>query len=128
MIPTRLNRFGNVNYQFEFFDSENNILFERDLSLTDGLPIKNGFVIPPIVALPFHIVIDDVDKETIKKIKHVRSGGNNTLEYFSWKPADLKIDLENMERFATINDQANQETFHKWKISGTITNTHSEKS
>ena len=119
--------FGNVNYQFEFFDSENNILFERDLSLTDGLPIKNGFVIPPIVALPFHIVIDDVDKETIKKIKHVRSGGNNTIEYFSWKPADLKIDLENIERFATINDQANQEIFHKWKISGTITNIHSEE-
>ena len=109
----RAEPFGKVNYQFEFLDSENNILFERDLSLTDGHSIKNGFVIPPIVVLPFHIVIDDVDEEVIRKIQYVRSGGNNTLEYFSWKPADLEIQLDNLEQTATIHDKENQDIFYK---------------
>ena len=119
--------FGEVNYQFEFFDSERNVLFEKDLSIADGSPIDGGFVIPPGIVLPFHIVIDDVETETINRIESVSSGGTNTLEYFLWKPADLKINLNGLERIATIQDQTNQNMFYKWKISGTITNTHSEK-
>ena len=119
--------FGEVNYQFKFFDSERNLLFERDFSLTDGVSIDGGFVIPPGITLPFHIVIDDVEKEIINKIQSVRSGSTNTLEYFLWKPADLKIEVNGLERIATIHDQTNQNIFYKWKISGTITNMHSEK-
>lgn len=119
--------FGKVNYQFVFYDSERNVLFERDLALNDGHPIKEGFVIPPGIALPFHVVVDDVDKDIIREVDSVSSRSTNALEYFSWKPADLKINLDDLELFSTINDQENQEIFFKWKISGTITNTHSEK-
>ena len=119
--------FGKVNYQFVFYDSERNVLFEQDLALNDGHSIKKGFVIPPGVALPFHVVIDGIDKDTISKVDLVTSGSTNALEYFSWKPADLKLNIEKMEHFATIHDQENQKVFFKWKISGTITNTHSEK-
>lgn len=119
--------FGKVNYQFQFFDSDNKVLFERDLSLTDNLPIDGGFIIPPGVALPFHIVIKDVDKDVLSKISYVSSGGNNTLDYFSWKPADLKMSLEKTERVTTIFSKTSQDMFYKWKISGSITNTHSEK-
>ena len=105
--------FGNVNYQFQFYDSERNVLFERDLLLTSGLPIEDGFVIPPGVALPFHIVIDDVDRKTTKKIHLVSSGSTNTLEYFPWKPADIEIGPVELKRVSTVNDTTNQDTFYK---------------
>ena len=68
-----------------------------------------------------------MEKEIINKVHSVHSGGTNTLEYFLWKPADLKIEANGLERIATIHDQTNQNIFYKWKISGTITNMHSEK-
>ena len=118
--------FGKVNYEFRFYDSEQNVLLERDLQLTDGHPINGEFVIPPGVALPFHIVLDDIDAEIIQKIEYVGTGGTNNLDYFTWKPADLEIKLGEIKKIATLFGTG-QELFYKWEIGGTITNTHSEK-
>jgi len=119
--------FGKTSYQFIFEDENRNVLFEKDLLLTEKLPVKGGFVIPYAVSFPFQIIIDDVDIDLIKKVTLVHTGRTNTLDYFEWKPADLELSFETLKNFKTIHSETTDDVFTKWQITGKITNTHSEK-
>jgi len=116
--------FGNVDYKFRFTDENNEILFERNVLITDRHPIDGGFEIPPTTVFPFQFVIDDVDPEIINKVTNVSHGGTNNLEYFGWKPADLRLELNGFEPIEQIHQ--NGQDFTEWKITGTITNTNSD--
>jgi hypothetical protein len=119
--------FGKTSYQFIFEDENRNVLFEKDLLLTEHLPVNGGFVIPYAVSFPFQIIIDDVDKDLIKKVTLVHTGGTNTLDYLEWKPADLELSFETLKNIKTIHSKTTDDVFTKWQITGKITNTHSEK-
>ena len=114
--------FGKTDYKFRFADENNEVLFERDILITEGHPIDGGFVIPPAAVFPFQIVIDDVESEIINKIAYIRTDGTNSIEYLNWKPADLRLKFEEINAIESIH-----QNFTKWQITGTITNTNSEK-
>src|SRR3989442_6683419 len=80
--------FGNATYTFEFYDENNNLILEKNQTITNTLPIRSGFVIPPGISFPFKIVFED--KELAKKIRNFRVETRN-LDSFSWKPADLIV-------------------------------------
>jgi len=115
--------FGEANYRFSFTDENNEILFERDILISDGHPIDGGFTIPPVAVFPFQFVIDDVEPEIIGKVAHVSTRGTNSLEYFGWKPADLSLNFDKLEE----KENQSGKSFTKWQITGTITNTNAEK-
>ena len=115
--------FGKTDYRFSFTDENNEVLFERDILITDGHPVDGGFVIPPVAVFPFQVVIDDVEPEIIRKVAHVSFSGTNSLEYFGWKPADLSLKLDKLEKVGNNSEQP----FTEWKITGEITNTNAEK-
>jgi len=117
--------FGKTDYKFRFVDENNEVLFERDILLTERHPLDGGFVIPPATVFPFQIVIDDVESEIISKVAHIRTDGTNSLEYFDWKPADLRLKFERIDGIENIHQ--NGQNFTEWQITGTITNTNSEK-
>jgi hypothetical protein len=117
--------FGHAKYQFVFLDKDNNTILERDVLLTDILPIKGGVVIPLAATFPFQIVLSDIDDNTIQQMTNFQTG-TTSLDYFSWKPADLIIYSNELTSVGTIHGK-NGDVFVKWKISGNITNTHSEK-
>ncbi len=119
--------FGNTSYRFIFEDENRNVLLEKDILLTETLPIGGGFVIPYAVPFPFQITIDDIDNNTAKKVALVHTGGTNTLDYFDWKPADLELSFEGLEEIETIESKTTEDVFTKWKVTGKITNTNQEK-
>lgn len=118
--------FGNTSYRFAFFDKDRNSILEKDILLTGLLPIKGGVVIPPPVAFPFQITLDDIDIKAILQSNNFGVDGTNTLDYFAWKPANLVIQSSKMTNVGLIHGK-NGDVFAKWEISGNITNTHSEK-
>lgn len=117
--------FGNASYQFVFLDKDNNTILEKDILITDILPIKDVVVIPLAATFPFQIMLSDIDPKTIQQISNFQTGTTN-LDYFGWKPADLVISSNELISVGTIHGR-NGDVFVKWKISGNITNTHSEK-
>ena len=119
--------FGNTDYHFVFTDKNGDVLFERDILLTEGHPIKDGFVIPLWVAFPFQVTMDDVDEDIAKQIAYVSTRGTNTLDYFDWKPADLQMSLDGIKHVKTIPGKTSSDVFDKWQIHGTIKNNHSER-
>jgi hypothetical protein len=110
--------FGNVTYHFQFFDENNNIILEKTETITDDLPIKSGFVIPPGLTIPFKVTVNDV--ELSKKIKSFQFAGTENLEYYSWKPADLIASFNEIELDKSDNN------FNTWKIQGAILNNHTQ--
>lgn len=122
----RMEPFGNASYRFAFFDKDGNSTLEKDILLTDLLPIKGGVVIPLSATFPFQVVIDDIDVKTIQESKSFRVDGTNTLDYFPWKPADLVVFSNEVTNVGTIHGK-NGDVFNKWQIKGNITNTHFEK-
>lgn len=111
--------FGNATYLFEFLDENQNVIFRKNETVTNKLPIQGGFIIPPGLSLPFNVVIED--KEISKKIKSYRFDGTIDLGYFKWKPADLVVTNGNLELVKTVSD------YNKWAVHGTIENTYSKK-
>ncbi|HSA98964.1 MAG TPA: hypothetical protein VLF17_07785 [Candidatus Nitrosotenuis sp.] len=118
--------FGNAGYHVAFLDKDNNLLLEKDVLLTGVLPIRGGVVIPPIATFPFQVMLKDIDTKTVQKINTLQSYGTNTLDYFSWKPADLVVSSNDMINVSTVHGK-NGDIFTKWQINGNITNTNSEK-
>src|SRR3989338_2141420 len=110
--------FGNVTYHFQFFDENNNVILEKTETITDDLPIKSGFVIPPGLTIPFKVTVNDV--ELSKKIKSFQFAGTENLEYYSWKPADLIVSFDKIELDKFNNN------FNTWKIQGAILNNHTQ--
>ena len=110
--------FGNVTYHFQFFDENNNVILEKTETITDDLPIKSGFVIPPGLTIPFKVAINDV--ELSKKIRSFQFAGTENLEYYSWKPADLIVSFDKIELDKFDNN------FNTWKIQGIILNNHTQ--
>lgn len=119
--------FGKTEYRYEFLDGDKNKLFTKNIKPTEQLAIDGGFVIPFLTALPFQVEINDVDLDIIKQVKHVRFDGTESVEYFEQKPADLRVEFDSIEKVDTVHSTETQDTFHKWQVSGTVTNTHSEK-
>lgn len=119
--------FGNAKYEFVFHNSTGGALFERELVVTDGHPIRDGFVINPLGAhpLPFQMIIDDMDSEILSQVAYVGTGRTH-VDYFSWKPTDLNATLSEFKKIETIQGQTHGTLFDKWQVSGTITNTYSE--
>ncbi len=118
--------FGNTEYRFVFLDKDNNQILERNILLTDRLPVEGGAVIPFIVTFPFQVVLEDVDEKTIQQISNFHMEGTETLDYFPLKPADLAVSSNHPIKIDTISGK-NGDVFNKWQISGNITNTHSQK-
>lgn len=119
--------FGKTDYSFRFTDENGDVLFEKDILLTEELPIKGGFVIPPGTVFPFQIVIDDIEPEIINKVSFVSTRGTNTLDYFEWKPADFVLNFDSLKQVKTIQGKTAKDVFTKWQINGTITNTNSQR-
>jgi len=117
--------FGNAKYEFVFANSTGDALFERELFVTDGHPIHDGFVINPLGAhpLPFQMVIDDIDSEILNQVAYVGTGRTH-VDYFPWKPTDLNATLTEFKKIETIQGQTHDALFDKWQVSGTITNMH----
>jgi hypothetical protein len=118
--------FGNTEYRFVFLDKDNNTILERSILLTDILPIKGGAVIPFLATFPFQSVLEDVDEKTMQQINSFRMDGTETLDYFSWKPADLVVSSNEPVSIGTVSGK-NGDVFNKWQISGNVTNTYSQK-
>jgi len=118
--------FGNTSYRFVFSDKDNNIILERNILLTDILPIRGGVTIPLAATFPFQIVMSDIDPKVVQQISNFRIDGTNSIDYFGWKPADLVISSSQMTNVGIVHGK-NGDVFAKWKISGNITNTNSEK-
>ena len=119
--------FGNTDYHFVFTDNNGDVLFERDILLTEGHPIRDGFVVPLEVAFPFQVTVNDVDENIAKQIAYVNTRGTNTLDYFDWKPADLQVSLDGIKHVKTIFGKTPNDGFDKWEIHGTIRNNHFER-
>lgn len=119
--------FGKTDYHFRFTDENGDVLFEKDILITEELPIKGGFVIPLGTVFPFQIIISDVDEDIIRQVVYVSTAGTNTLDYFEQKPADLKVSFDSIERLQTIYGKTARDAFGKWQVNGNITNTHSER-
>ncbi|WP_428324603.1 hypothetical protein [Nitrosopumilus sp.] len=117
--------FGNAKYEFVFYNSTGDALFEKELLVTDGHPIRDGFVINPLGAhpLPFQLVIDDTGSEILNQVAHVGTGRTH-VDYFSWKPTDLNVTLTEFKKIETIQGKTHDALFDKWQVSGTITNMH----
>jgi len=118
--------FGNVSYRFEFSDKDNHTLLERNITLTDNPPIKNGVAIPPLTTFPFQVTLDNIDIKTVQKSSNFGVDGTLTLDYYPWKPADLVVSLHSLTSQGTISGK-NGDVFTKWQVSGNITNTNSNK-
>lgn len=118
--------FGHTGYRFIFLDKDNNTILERNVMLTDILPMKGGVIIPFIATFPFQVVLNDIDAKTAQQINSFRVDGTNTLDYFGWKPADLVVSSNEITNVGTIHGKSG-DVFTKWKIGGNITNTNSEK-
>lgn len=110
--------FGNATYIFQFLDENNNVVLEKTETITDDLPIKSGFVIPPGLTFPFKVFVNDM--ELAKKIKSFQFAGTENLQYFSWKAADLIVSFDKIKLIRTIND------YNTWQIQGTILNNHTQ--
>jgi hypothetical protein len=118
--------FGNTSYRFVFSDKDNNTILERNILLTDILPIKGGVTIPLAATFPFQIVMSNIDPKVVQQISNFRIDGTNSIDYFGWKSADLVVSSSRMTNVGIIHGQ-NGDVFAKWKISGNITNTNSKK-
>ena len=117
--------FGNGKYDFVLINSTGDTLFEREILITDGHPIQNGFVINPHGAhpLPFQIVMEDIDAEILSQVAHVGTG-RTSVDYFSWKPADLNATVKEFKKIETIQGKTHDALFDKWQVRGIITNTY----
>jgi len=118
--------FGNANYSFAFYNKDGNPILETKILPTDVLPIKGGVDIQPLATFPFQIILDNVDTKTIQKSTGYGVAGTNSIDYYPWKPADLVLSQTELTLIDTIHGK-NDDVFEKWKVTGTITNTHSEK-
>ena len=109
--------FGNATYTFKFNDKNNNLILVKNQTITNTLPIRSGFVIPPGISLPFKIAIED--RELGKKIKNFNVETRN-LDDFPWKPADLIVSSNKIKLVE------NKGGYNTWVISGTILNNYTK--
>ncbi|MFY3741411.1 MAG: hypothetical protein HMLIMOIP_001867 [Candidatus Nitrosomirales archaeon] len=110
---------SNITLQFQFLDDNQNLLYEKEQSITHTLSINSGFIIPPLTTLPFSVVLDDY--ELSKKAKYFREDGTIHMDRsLKWKPADLIVSFNNIEMVKSSPDLG----YKKWAVHGTILNNY----
>lgn len=110
---------ANITFKFQFLDDDQNVIYEKEQSITHTLPISTGFIVQPLARLPFMVVLDD--PELSKKVKYFTWEGNVHLARSEkWKPADLIVALDKIELAESYPNLG----YNKWAIQGTIFNSH----
>ncbi|WP_148700896.1 hypothetical protein [Candidatus Nitrososphaera evergladensis] len=111
---------GNVKLDLEF-QGDNGRVHYSEPTVTNLLPVKGGFSIPPGMALPFVIVLNDTSLSSkVKSIEDVASQtGSGT-----WKPADLVVTPGQIHSIS--ESEFDGVKYKTWAIEGTILNNYTQ--
>lgn len=111
---------GNVKLGLEF-QGDNGRVHYSEPTVTNLLPVKGGFGIPPGMTLPFVIVLNDTGLSSkVKSIQDVSSQTGSGI----WKPADLVVTPGQIHSIS--ESEFDGVKYKTWAIEGTILNNYTQ--